>query len=566
MPRLVRSAVASRSLLPLLVLGATLATAPRAQAQGVLDVEVCLRDEMTNQPLDEALVRAAEGNGPTAEATTGTNGCAMLSVTTVATESTVPESFRVGPVYPNPFTERAQVNLTLDQTQSVTWHLYDLVGRRVRGPVTTTLLPGPHRLDFTLDDLAAGRYFLQITGAEHTVTQPLIKATTGVARTTAGVAAPLSASAQAGTLLTFTITRVGYDPILTEQEVGDQATVTFTMAAASTTARPLTDMEPGESYLGFEGGLYPNWSNTAPPSHHAEGLTRGQSIEPLDANGNPSPNGRIVMLSIGMSNVTQEFCHVGSDPSLGCDPWTFMGQAEDDPTLNTLDNGGSLVIVNGARGGQASEEWDDPASSQYDRIEQEVFPYHGVTAEQVQVVWHKAALSTLYFGSNANRSSLPDADADAYATEIVLGDLVRALRVRYPNLKQVFVSSRIYGGYASPMSANPEPFAHEGGFGTKWMIEAQITQRSGGPVDAEAGDLAESVAPWVAWGPYLWAPGEDDSTPRSDGLVWLEAYFQGDGVHPNPQGEEIVADHLMDFFTTSPYTRCWFVTGGSCSD
>ena len=555
----------SRSLLCLLVLASALSAAPVAQAQGTFDIEVCLRDEMTNQPLDEAFVRAAQENGPTAEATTGANGCAMLSVTPVAVEGTAPESFRVGPVYPNPFTERAQVNLTLDRTQPITWHLYDLVGRRVRGPITTTLLPGPHRLDFTLDDLAAGRYFLQITGAERTITQSLIKASTGAASTAVGVAVPPSASVRASTLLMFTITRVGYDPLIIEQDVEDQATVNFTMAEASTRARPLSDMAVGESYLGFEGGLYPNWSNTAPASHHTEGLGHGQSIQPLDENGNPSANGRIVMLSIGMSNVTQEFCNAMSDPSLGCDPWTFMGQAQGNPSLNTVANGGPLVIVNGARGGQASEEWDSADSPEYDRLEQETFPYHGVTPEQVQVVWHKAALSRSYFGST-DRLGLPASEADAYATEAVLGDLVRTLRTRFPNLKQVFISSRIYGGYAHPLSNSPEPFAYEGGFGTKWMIEAQITQRSGGPVDAEAGNLAENVAPWVAWGPYLWAPGESDSTPRSDGLVWREAYFQGDGVHPNAQGEEIVADQLMDFFTTSPYTRCWFVTGGSCSN
>ena len=532
------------------------------RAQHGLDVHLCLEDDDTGQPLAGAAVSAHIGQGTPAEATTTSDGCAWLSVvaTTVGNEETTPSGFAVGPVSPNPATSRAQVALTVDRAQPATWRLYDTLGRLVRGPEALALAPGSQAVEIPLDGLPSGRYFFQFAGAEQVLTQPLIK-TNGASATQAAAIVPTMANVEAATLVTFEAQAPGYEPITIEREVTNNQTLVLGLIVASTDARPLTDMAPGETYLGFEGGLYPGGQNVAPTSHYNEGVALARSIEPLDANGNPDPNGKIVMMSLGMSNVTQEWCNAMSDPQLGCGSWTFMGQAESDATLNTAPNGGPLVIVNGARGGQASEEWDSPDSPEYTRVEQMVFPYFNVTAQQVQVIWLKGALSRSYFGST-DRLSLPNPGADAYSTEHVLGDLLRTLRIKYPNLKQVFMSSRIYGGYANAMSNSPEPFAYEGGFGVKWAIEAQITQRSGGSVDAEAGDLSENAAPWAAWGPYLWAPGQGDGTPRSDGLVWLNSYIQSDGIHPNAQGEEIVADLLMDFFKTSPYTRCWFLANG----
>ena len=130
----------------------------------------------------------------------------------------------------------------------------------------------------------------------------------------------------------------------------------------------------------------------------------------------------------------------------------------------------------------------------------------------------------------------------------------------------VFLASRIYAGYAPPLSLNNEPFAYQSGFAVKWLIAAQIAQMSNGgvPVDARAGDLNYgTVAPWIAWGPYLWANG---TTPRSDGLTWIPSDFGDDLTHPSGDGIAKVGHYLMDYFAGSPYTKCWFTVGAAGCD
>jgi hypothetical protein len=245
-----------------------------------------------------------------------------------------------------------------------------------------------------------------------------------------------------------------------------------------------------------------------------------------------------------MSNTTQEFC--GGDGAQACDAWTFMGKAAADPGVNRT----TLAIVNGAAGGQAAETWDAPTDANYDRVRDTRLAPLGLSERQVQVVWVKVARP----GPTA---ALPADNADAYLLERDIGNILRAIKVRYPNVRQVFLSSRIYAGYATT-TLNPEPYAYESGFAVKWVIEAQIRQReTDAIVDARAGDLAyDAVAPWVAWGPYLWAEGQ---TPRSDGLTWVSSDFAVDGTHPATTGREKVGAALLAFFKTSPFTRCWFL-------
>ena len=315
---------------------------------------------------------------------------------------------------------------------------------------------------------------------------------------------------------------------------------------------PLIDMGT-RTYRGFRGGLYPDGGNAPPEQHATAGLEAARRIRPLDADGNPSPTGRYVLLSIGMSNTTQEFC--SQNARLPCDPWTFMGRAASDPAVNNT----TLAIVNGARGAQSADRWDaahDPEFANYDRVRDSVLVPQGLTERQVQIAWVKVA-------NPRPTVALPAPGADAYTMVKQMGDIVRAMKIRYPNLRQVFFSSRIYAGYAtSPL--NPEPYAYESGLAVKWLIEAQIEQmRAGGGItDVRGGDLDYSRGlPWIAWGPYLWADGVN---VRSDGLAWEPADFAGDGTHPATSGRSKVGAILQAFFKTSPFTRCWFVAGETC--
>lgn len=306
--------------------------------------------------------------------------------------------------------------------------------------------------------------------------------------------------------------------------------------AQSFVAKPLNDLG-AEKYKGFQGGLYEKGTNEIPADHKAAGLALAGEVKPI--------RGKFVFLSIGMSNAAMEFS-------------TFQEMAARDNRVNH----NSMVVINGAMGGMIACTWTparetprqhgcgapDRVPNLYDRIRDELLKPVGLAEDQVEVIWMKNA-------DPRPKTALPSSDADAYRYESFIGDMVRAARSRYPNLKLLFISSRIYAGYAT-VPLNPEPYAYEYGFSVKWAIQAQIDQMRGGKADPQAGDLdyKKGVAPWLAWGPYLWADG---TVPRSDGLTWDPSEYGRDGTHPNMTGREKVARLLMDFLLNSPYAT-WF--------
>jgi hypothetical protein len=184
-----------------------------------------------------------------------------------------------------------------------------------------------------------------------------------------------------------------------------------------------------------------------------------------------------------------------------------------------------------------------------------------LTEKQVQVLWIKNANPR---PGVANERTLCDATVSGCAndngTEAILyesqlGQVIRAAKLRYPNLKEVFLSTRIYAGYAT-QGLRPEPYAYEYGYSAKWLIEAQVLQERNGTVDPVAGNMSYTggTAAWTAWGTYLWANG---TIANSNGTTWLASDFQSDGTHPDAQGATKVVSLLMNSYTTSPYTP-WF--------
>jgi hypothetical protein len=216
---------------------------------------------------------------------------------------------------------------------------------------------------------------------------------------------------------------------------------------------------------------------------------------------------------------------------------------------NSLVNRTTLRIANGAISGATIEAWTSPSSKTYSQIAS-MLSKEGLSEKQVQAIWLKNVTDP-----NSITAGLPSSSADAYVLERMLATAIRAMKVRYPNLKQVFVTSRRYEGYGCP--APPEPFAYEVGFGIKWLVKAQVDQmrNAGTVVDTAAGDLNyNTVAPWIAYGPYLWASG---STPRSDGLFWVRSDYGAAGCHTSDAGTAKAVNQFMQYFLNSAQTP-WF--------
>jgi len=293
----------------------------------------------------------------------------------------------------------------------------------------------------------------------------------------------------------------------------------------STGLVPLTQLL-ANTYHGFTGGLYGNGLVARPAAHEAAGLALAGALPPRDASGAIDPqNGRLVLLSIGMSNTTQEFS-----------AWLPISDA--DPERNPR-----VVVVDGAQGGQDAVRIADPNAPFWTNVEQRL-ANAGVTTQQVAVLWVKEAIAGPTAGFPAETLRLRD----------LLGEIVRIAKQKYPHVALAYLSSRIYAGYATT-ALNPEPYAYESGFAVKGLIDAQIGGAADLNYDPARGPV---VAPWLSWGPYLWADG---TIPRADGLTWVCSDYNSDGTHPGPTGRAKVAAMLDAHFRGDTTTRPWYLGG-----
>jgi|HubBroStandDraft_1064217.scaffolds.fasta_scaffold00001_153 hypothetical protein len=319
------------------------------------------------------------------------------------------------------------------------------------------------------------------------------------------------------------------------------ATATFTLPVAATVAGAscnntswdvahttdplvaLTDLGTG-TYLGYEGGLYPNGSNTPPPSQLAAALNYAQNIVPLNAAGQPDSSGNYVMISVGVSITRTTW-----------DEFEPMEAA--DPTVNS-----KLVLVNAAIDGTNAPNWTASNSGTWAAITDYYLPYQNVTANQVVAAW------IMMPRSNQN-GVYPD---DMQNQENNLISILQDLHTYFPNLQLAYISSLHYGGYG-PSNSYPEPYTYEFGLAVQNVIADQINGDAALNNNPANGPV---MAPLLLWGPYLWANG---LMGRDDGLTWDCQDFTSDGLHNSTVGRNKEAGLLTTFFKTNPTTTPWFL-------
>lgn len=278
-----------------------------------------------------------------------------------------------------------------------------------------------------------------------------------------------------------------------------------------TTLKPFTS---GESYQGYETGLYPGGSNIIPETHLQAGEQIAATIQPLNTDGQvDEANGRILALVMGHSNAYAYFTALQSQ---------FTEQAAElNPRvelLNAAVGGNQLPEIATLEGGV----WNQAA---------EVIGQAGYSPLQVQVLF----LHTTYHGC-CNDEGTPPEEFPSYM-EAMQSDLAKVLSHAiqvYPNLKIAYLTSdgfRYYRGF--------EPHVWREAFAFKWLIEAQI---NGAPDTAFTGPSRQM--PWLQWGPYIW-----DNT-------WDESYFT-DGVHPSEKALGIFVEKYWGFLQADSVARIW---------
>ena len=321
---------------------------------------------------------------------------------------------------------------------------------------------------------------------------------------------------------------------------------------------PLVDLNPGQTYNGEEGGLYPGGSNVRPATHDAAGQKIARDIVPLNADGNPDPvNGKIVIMPVSVSNGYGAW-HRGDESDTST---TFMTRANANPAKNP-----KLFIAYGFEyqlpGGNGGTG-DPGTNSIFYRSLDHALQQQGVTPRQVQVVWLSMPVSGKSWGTNLP----PEArtfPADAQQSKLAWKEIVHAIHARYPNVKIIYSSTK-GAMYMTPQDnaefdGGPiEPWNHDAAWGVKWVIEDQINGAPDLNYDPARGPVK---APWLSWGPYFWT--YPDGAPRHfDGLVWTRADVATDGLHPSLSGLTKYATMLLHQMTTDPTATPWFLRPGA---
>ncbi|MDP4198030.1 MAG: T9SS type A sorting domain-containing protein [Bacteroidota bacterium] len=277
-------------------------------------------------------------------------------------------------------------------------------------------------------------------------------------------------------------------------------------------------------------GLYPYGSNSGDGGvHDEEGFQRAATIVPLNTNGFvDSLHGKIVMIAFGMRErmaEASEFKHMID---------TF---AQKNTALQFIDcSQPGMDVEQFLTSGQA---WNNILAS---------LSTAGATPKQVQAMWFEDILlrqtDTLFYRY-----------ADTLKNYYV--QVFQKLHQLFPNLKNCYLTSSAYAGYATT-GVIREPYAYQTGWAVKWLIQEQINHDASLLFSITGGPMPQTEnVPWLAWGPYFWADGT--RTWMDTTLRWFcPTDFDTDGVTLAGAGKVKAAKMLFQFFTHDGSSVGWF--------
>jgi hypothetical protein len=294
--------------------------------------------------------------------------------------------------------------------------------------------------------------------------------------------------------------------------------------AGTSSPEPPMDLLGTGTYMGHVGGLYPGSSNAMPAAHRQAGNNIASTIQPLDANGNPSPTGKYGLLGMGTSDAAYEFNR-------------FIEYATHEASLNP-----HLAVAEGAMGAEALDTiLGTEANAFWSNIDNWFLPDAGLTPQQVVAIWLEP--------EDAHPPGLFPFDMQNIYNELLV--FIPNLQTRFPNLKLLYLSSRAYAGYANPVKEVTEPYSYDQGYALQAIIADQLSGDPALNFDPTQGPV---VAPWLAWESYKWGNGME----AHNGLVWACPDFSFDGYHVDGSGEDKVSGLLMNFLKTDPSAAPWF--------
>jgi hypothetical protein len=295
--------------------------------------------------------------------------------------------------------------------------------------------------------------------------------------------------------------------------------IAITTAAAAPPPIPLNELTNGR-YDGIPGGLYADGQNQ-PHGAHAEALrARCAQIVPLDADGKPSPRGKIVIAGVGASVCRQIFDELEKSGA------------------KTEGIHSAVQFVNCAVGGA---DVNKIADDRYWAKVEDALKQQDVTAAQVQVIWYQ---------SDDLRDSRADFPGRPERLQKSLAEQMQLIGKHFPQARLCYHSARHTTAFQSAdksASKHSEPRPYHVGWAVKWLVES--------PQNGQAGPLA-------TWSTYFWTNGDQQ---RADGYRWTPEMVVADGVHLSDAGRERVARELCDFWSHDPFAKTWFLAKGAAS-